>query len=188
MLKKLLALKWIIKKPYNFIGFILVFAYFSGLLLFASWLDQASRYPNGEVSQFFGGAEKASEVLTFFTTGFVITGILIITLQFYFFAKRRRAEKIKEYAEYTEKAKVISKEKKTFYIRDKRTKEKKGESKAFFITFELNTGDIKEFQIFRIRQYKEISESDTGILTYKQKGENLLFISFENDSVVTNIE
>ena len=51
----------------------------------------------------------------------------------------------------------------------------------YFVSFVLPDGSKKKFEI-DIYQYQSISENGIGILTYKEKSEHLLFISFQHSN------
>jgi len=113
----------------------------------------------------FSGLSDGAIAFTIFGGVFflVIVGVTI--------SIRRESNAFNSASDMTAFAKVVS-----------RVVERQGRSSnAYHIAFEFQDGTRKSFEV-KLDQYNTITDSDTGMLTYRENGKYLFFISFDRQA------
>jgi len=176
------------KKPFNWVGFSLIFLYILGVLLFCLGIYHCATFPQSEIVKFFGGKHQdAIFALSFFGGSYLIIGGIAVTIAFIFFAKKMAFSICPN---IIISAIVVSKPIKNIVADVARTRRITSNIitvPLYFVVFKFSDGTTKELRLKR-KQYKVVSVGDVGILTYKEFDArfdfvvNTLFIDFQRQS------
>ncbi|MDR3344118.1 MAG: DUF2500 domain-containing protein [Oscillospiraceae bacterium] len=171
------------KKPFNWVGFCWVTGYFVGLLFFAGGVVWVKINPDSKFAIDYGDRGAASTLLFLGVTWFIIGAILVPV----FYKKSVLTLAIKVASEtaptFSTSAKMISRNSSilTGSIPVRGVHRSPHSVGLQTLTFEFRDGTRKTFSV-PLQVFVSIVENDVEMLTYKEQGTYLFFVSFQRQT------